>query len=47
MKFLKEHWDGAIVLKGIQTVEDALKCIEVGVQRIVVWNHGGGTKMEE
>ena len=36
MKILEEHWDGAIVLKGIQTVEDALKCIEVGVQRIVV-----------
>ena len=31
----------------IQTVEDALKCVEVGVQGIVVSNHGGGSKMEE
>jgi len=35
-----EHWDGPIVLKGIQTVEDALKSVEVGVQGIVVSNHG-------
>ena len=41
VKFLKQHWDGPIVLKGIQTVEDALKCVEVGVHGIVVSNHGG------
>lgn len=41
IKFLQKHWDGPIVLKGIQTVEDALKCVEVGVQGIVVSNHGG------
>lgn len=39
--FLKEHWDGPIVLKGIQSVADARKCVEVGVQGIVVSNHGG------
>lgn len=39
--FLKEHWDGPIVLKGIQSVEDAKKCVEVGVQGLVVSNHGG------
>lgn len=41
VKFLQEHWDGPIVLKGIQHVDDALKCAEVGVQGIVVSNHGG------
>jgi isopentenyl diphosphate isomerase/L-lactate dehydrogenase-like FMN-dependent dehydrogenase len=41
ISFLKEHWKGPIVLKGIQTVEDAKKCCEVGVQGIVVSNHGG------
>lgn len=41
IKFLQEHWDGPIVLKGIQTVADAKKAIEVGVQGIVVSNHGG------
>lgn len=39
--FLKKHWDGPIVLKGIQSVTDAKKCVEVGVQGIVVSNHGG------
>lgn len=39
--FLKEQWGGPIVLKGIQTVEDAEKAVEVGVQGIVVSNHGG------
>jgi lactate 2-monooxygenase len=41
IEFLREHWDGPIVLKGIQTVEDALKRVEVGVQGIVISNHGG------
>jgi len=39
--FLQENWDGPIVLKGIQTVEDAKKCVELGIQGIVVSNHGG------
>ncbi|KAI1259882.1 putative FMN dependent dehydrogenase [Xylariaceae sp. FL1019] len=41
IKFLQEHWKGPIVLKGIQSVEDAKKCVEIGVQGIVVSNHGG------
>jgi lactate 2-monooxygenase len=41
VKFLQEHWDGPIVLKGIQSVADAKKCVEIGVQGIVVSNHGG------
>lgn len=41
VKFIQEHWDGPIVLKGIQTVEDALKCVDLGVEGIVVSNHGG------
>jgi lactate 2-monooxygenase len=41
IKFLQKHWDGPIVLKGIQSVEDAKMCVEVGVQGIVVSNHGG------
>ena len=39
--FLKENWDGPIVLKGIQHVEDAKLAVEAGVQGIVVSNHGG------
>lgn len=41
LKFLKKHWDGPIVLKGIQTVRDAEQAVEAGVQGIVVSNHGG------
>jgi lactate 2-monooxygenase len=39
--FLREHWDGPIVLKGIQHVEDARKAVDAGMQGIVVSNHGG------
>ncbi|TVY67358.1 putative lactate 2-monooxygenase PB1A11.03, partial [Lachnellula suecica] len=35
VKFLQEHWDGPIVLKGIQSVADAKKAVEIGVQGIV------------
>ena len=31
VKFLQENWDGPIILKGIQTVEDAKKPVEIGV----------------
>ncbi|WRT64594.1 uncharacterized protein IL334_001527 [Kwoniella shivajii] len=41
LDFLKQHWDGPIVLKGIQTVADAKKAVSAGVQGIVVSNHGG------
>ncbi|MCJ1226906.1 hypothetical protein MMC12_003561 [Toensbergia leucococca] len=41
IQFLQEHWEGPIILKGIQTVADAKKAVEVGVQGIVVSNHGG------
>jgi len=41
LELLKKHWDGPIVLKGIQHVEDAKKALEVGMQGIVVSNHGG------
>ncbi|KAJ5946048.1 hypothetical protein N7454_002887 [Penicillium verhagenii] len=39
--FLKEHWDGPIVLKGIQHVEDAKLALQYGCEGIVVSNHGG------
>jgi isopentenyl diphosphate isomerase/L-lactate dehydrogenase-like FMN-dependent dehydrogenase len=41
IKFLQQHWNGPIVLKGIQTVADAQKAVSIGVQGIVVSNHGG------
>jgi lactate 2-monooxygenase len=41
IKFLQEHWDGPIILKGIQSIRDAQLAIDAGVQGIVVSNHGG------
>lgn len=41
LEILKKHWDGPIVLKGIQTVEDAHRAIEYGMSGIIVSNHGG------
>lgn len=41
LKVLKELWDGPIVLKGIQTVEDAHLAIDYGIDGIIVSNHGG------
>jgi lactate 2-monooxygenase len=38
---LKSLWKGPIVLKGIQTVEDARRAVQYGMQGIVVSNHGG------
>ncbi|KUJ22348.1 oxidoreductase [Mollisia scopiformis] len=38
---LKKHWDGPIVLKGIQHPEDAKLAVEHGCDGIVVSNHGG------
>ena len=41
LETLKQLWDGPIVLKGIQTVEDAHRAIEYGMNGIIVSNHGG------
>lgn len=39
--FLKKHWKGAIVLKGIQHPDDARLALSAGCDGIVVSNHGG------
>jgi isopentenyl diphosphate isomerase/L-lactate dehydrogenase-like FMN-dependent dehydrogenase len=39
--FLREHWTGPIVLKGITHVDDARLAVEHGMDGIVVSNHGG------
>ncbi len=41
VEWLRTVWDGPIVLKGIQTVEDAVRSVEVGAEGIVLSNHGG------
>lgn len=41
LAFLRENWDGPIVLKGIQSVQDAKHAVELSIDGIVVSNHGG------
>lgn len=41
LQILRKHWDGPIVLKGIQNVEDAHRAINQGMDGIIVSNHGG------
>jgi L-lactate dehydrogenase (cytochrome) len=39
--WLRSVWDGPIVLKGIQTVADAVLAADAGVDAIALSNHGG------
>ena len=41
LELVRKEWEGPIVLKGIQHVDDARKAVECGMQGIVVSNHGG------
>lgn len=38
---LCDMWDGPVILKGILDVEDARKAADIGVDAIIVSNHGG------
>ena len=38
---LKRRWRGTLLVKGIETREDARLCVEHGVDGIIVSNHGG------
>jgi L-lactate dehydrogenase (cytochrome) len=41
LPLIRENWDGPILLKGIQAVEDAKLAVEHDIDGIVVSNHGG------
>jgi lactate 2-monooxygenase len=41
LPFLREHWHGPIVLKGILSGADALRAADAGMDGIIVSNHGG------
>ena len=41
LAFLREHWDGPIVLKGVQHPDDARRAVDAGMQGVLVSNHGG------
>jgi len=41
LEWIRSVWDGPIVVKGIQTVEDAVIAADSGVSAIALSNHGG------
>jgi L-lactate dehydrogenase (cytochrome) len=41
VEWLRSVWDGPIVLKGVQTVADAILAADAGVNAIALSNHGG------
>jgi L-lactate dehydrogenase (cytochrome) len=41
LAWLKRQWSGKLVVKGVQTVEDARRLAGLGVDGIVLSNHGG------
>ncbi|MET8645197.1 lactate 2-monooxygenase [Streptomyces sp. NPDC057746] len=41
LAFLRENWDGPIVLKGILHPDDARRAVDAGMDGVVVSNHGG------
>ena len=41
LDFIREHWDGPLILKGILDADDAREAAALGADGIVVSNHGG------
>ena len=39
--WLRSNWDGHVLVKGIQTVEDATIAADAGVDAVILSNHGG------
>ncbi|TFC09679.1 alpha-hydroxy-acid oxidizing protein [Cryobacterium algoritolerans] len=41
LAWIKAQWPGKIVVKGVQTLADAIRLAELGVDGIILSNHGG------
>lgn len=41
LAWIKSQWNGKVVVKGVQTLADAKRCAVLGVDGIVLSNHGG------
>jgi L-lactate dehydrogenase (cytochrome) len=41
LRWIREEWQGPLVIKGVHTAEDARRAVAAGAQAIVVSNHGG------
>ena len=40
LKIIREMWPGKIVIKGVQNLEDSKKLADLGVDGILLSNHG-------
>ncbi len=41
LRWIREHWGGPIVVKGVLTSDDARRAVDEGAAAVVVSNHGG------
>ena len=41
LRWLRDQWDGPLMLKGVMRVDDARRAVDVGFDAISVSNHGG------
>ncbi|PIF04659.1 MAG: alpha-hydroxy-acid oxidizing enzyme [Arcobacter sp.] len=41
IKAIRDKWKGNLVLKGVASVEDTQKAVDIGVDGVIVSNHGG------
>ena len=41
LAWIKDQWPGKVVVKGVQTVDDARRLADVGVDAVLLSNHGG------
>ena len=41
LKWVREQWKGTLTVKGVQTLEDAKRCAEYGIDAVLLSNHGG------
>lgn len=41
LRWIRELWNGPIVIKGVHTADDARRAVDVGASAVVVSNHGG------
>ena len=41
LEWLRSFWPGPLIIKGIQTVDDARRVVDAGANAIVLSNHGG------
>lgn len=41
LEWLRACWDGPLIIKGVQTVQDARRVVDAGADVVVLSNHGG------